>query len=64
MTLALLYQAPLVVDIAIAFFTLETLALCVLHRQIGRGLAWRDYGLTGLSGLAHGADLDARWRMG
>jgi len=63
-TLALLYQAPLAVDIAIAFFALETLALRLLHRQTGRGLAWREYGLTGLSGLAHGADLDARWRMG
>jgi len=63
-TLALLHQTPLAVDIAIAFITLETLALWLLHRQTGRGLGWREYGLTGLSGLAHGADLDARWRMG
>ena len=52
MTLALLYQTPLVVDIAIAFITLETLALRLLHRQTGRGLAWREYGLTVLSGLS------------
>jgi len=46
------YQTPLVVDIAIAFITLETLALGLLHRLTGRGLAWRDYGLTVLSGLS------------
>jgi len=84
------YQTPLVVDIAITFITLETVALSVLHRLTGRGLAWRDYGLTVLSGLslmlalrcaltpgfwpgmalflvtaglAHGADLRARWRV-
>jgi hypothetical protein len=83
------YQGPLVVDIAIAFITLETLALGLLHSLTGRGLAWREFGLTVLSGLslmlalrcaltpdgwpgmalfliaaglAHGADLRARWR--
>ncbi len=91
MNLEQVYQTPLVVDIAIAFITLETVALCVLHRLTGRGLAWPDYGLTVLSGLslmlalrcaltpgfwpgmalflvtaglAHGADLRARWRAG
>jgi hypothetical protein len=86
-----IYQTPLVVDIAIAFITLETLALGLLHRLTGRGLAWREFGLTVLSGLslmlalrcaltpgfwpgmalflvtaglAHGADLRARWRAG
>jgi hypothetical protein len=46
------YQTPLVVDIAIAFITLETLALGLLHRLTGRGLAWREFGLTVLSGLS------------
>jgi hypothetical protein len=86
-----IYQTPLVVDIAIGFITLETLALAALYRLTGRGLAWREYGLTVLSGLslmlalrcaltpgfwpgmalflvtaglAHGADLRARWRTG
>jgi hypothetical protein len=85
-----IYQTPLVVDIAIAFITLETLALGLLHSLTGRGLALREYGLTVLSGLslmlalrcaltpgfwpgmalflvtaglAHGADLRARWRI-
>jgi hypothetical protein len=47
-----IYQTPLVVDIAIAFITLETLALGLLHRLTGRGLAWREFGLTVLSGLS------------
>jgi hypothetical protein len=47
-----IYQTPLVVDIAIAFITLETLALWAVHRLTGRGLAWREYGLTVLSGLS------------
>ncbi len=91
MNLEQIYQTPLVVDIAIAFITLETLALGLLHRLTGRGLAWREFGLTVLSGLslmlalrcaltpgfwpgmalflvtaglAHGADLRARWRAG
>ena len=82
-------QGPLVVDIAIAFITLETLSLWALHKISGRGLALADYLLTILSGaclmlalrcaltpdgwpgmalfliaagLAHGADLRARWR--
>jgi hypothetical protein len=90
-TLAQLYQTPLVVDIAIAVIVLETMVLWVLHRLTGHGLAWREYGLTVLSGLslmlalrcaltpgfwpgmalflvtaglAHGADLRARWRAG
>ena len=52
MNLEQIYQTPLVVDIAIAFITLETLALGLLHRLTGRGLALRDYGLTVLSGLS------------
>jgi uncharacterized membrane protein len=51
-TLAQLYQTPLVVDIAIAVITLETLVLGLFHSLTGRGLAWREYGLTVLSGLA------------
>ena len=52
MNLEQIYQTPLVVDIAIAFITLETLALGLLHRLTGRGLAWRELGLTVLSGLS------------
>ena len=52
MNLEQIYQTPLVVDIAIAFITLETLALGLLHSLTGRGLALRDYGLTVLSGLS------------
>ncbi len=52
MNLEQIYQTPLVVDIAIAFITLETLALGLLHRLTGRGLAWREFGLTVLSGLS------------
>ena len=52
MNLEQIYQTPLVVDIAIGFITLETLALAVLYRLKGRGLAWREYGLTVLSGLS------------
>ena len=52
MNLEQIYQTPLVVDIAIAFITLETLALVLLHRLTGRGLAWREFGLTVLSGLS------------
>ena len=52
MNLEQIYQTPLVVDIAITFITLETLALGLFHSLTGRGLAWREYGLTVLSGLA------------
>ena len=89
MNLEQFYQGPLVVDIAIAFITLETLSLWALHKISGRGLALADCLLTILSGaclmlalrcaltpdgwpgmalfliaagLAHGADLRARWR--
>ena len=89
MNLEQFYQGPLVVDIAIAFITLETLLLWALHKISGRGLALADCLLTILSGaclmlalrcaltpdgwpgmalfliaagLAHGADLRARWR--
>ena len=89
MSLEQLYQGPLVVDIAIAFITLESLLLWAFHKFTGRGLALADCVLTILSGaclmlalrcaltpdgwpgmalfliaagIAHGADLRARWR--
>ena len=52
MNLKQIYQTPLVADIAIAFITLETLTLGLLHSLTGRGLALREYRLTVLSGLS------------
>jgi hypothetical protein len=51
-TLAQFYETPLVVDIAIVFITLETLALWLVHRLTAWGLPLRDYLLTVLSGLS------------
>ncbi len=52
MTLADIYQSPLVVDIAIGFIVLETLALWAFRQVTGRGLAIQDVLLTILSGLS------------
>ena len=52
MTLAEFYQSPWVVDIAIGFIVLETVALWALHQITGRGLVVQDVLLTLLSGLS------------
>lgn len=44
------YQGPLVVDIAIAFITVEALLLWAWHKFTGRGLALKDCLLTIVSG--------------
>ncbi len=52
MNLADIYQSPLVVDIAIGFILIETVALWAFHQITGRGLAVGDCLLTILSGLS------------
>ena len=52
MTLAEIYQTPLVVDIAIGFILIETAALWAFRQITGRGLAVQDFLLTVLSGLS------------
>ena len=52
MNLAELYQSPWVVDIAIGFIVLETVALWAFHQITGRGLVVQDVLLTILSGLS------------
>ena len=52
MTLAEFYQSPWVVDIAIGFIVLETVALWAFHQITGRGLVVQDVLLTLLSGLS------------
>jgi hypothetical protein len=50
--LADIYQSPLVVDIAIGFIILETVALWAFRQVTGRGLVVQDVLLTILSGLS------------
>ena len=52
MSLEVIYQTPLVVDIAIGFILIETAALWAFHQITGRGLAIQDFLLTVLSGLS------------
>ena len=52
MNLADVYQTPLVVDIAIGFIILESIALWGFHQITGRGLVIQDVLLTILSGLS------------
>ena len=52
MTLAEIYQTPLVVDIAIGFILIETAALWAYRQITGKGLAVQDFLLTVLSGLS------------